>query len=79
MGHVRVTTRMFLNLEPFFRGSSLWITIVVRFLRSHFPMLDPTTIDALERPVNNDEIKRVLFDMTPFKALRVDGFHAQFY
>ncbi|KAH1045672.1 hypothetical protein J1N35_036456 [Gossypium stocksii] len=48
-------------------------------IKSHFPMLDPTTIDALKRPVSNDDIKRALLDMAPLKALRVDGFHEQIY
>ena len=33
----------------------------------------------LQKPVTNEEVKRVVFEMAPFKSLGIDGLHASFY
>ena len=44
-----------------------------------FPILSENQILLLLKEFDIDEVKRVVFDMTPFKAPGEDGLHAGFY
>ncbi|MBA0671861.1 hypothetical protein Goklo_029174 [Gossypium klotzschianum] len=46
---------------------------------SHFPPLENSDIDFLQKEVTNEEIKTTLFDMAPLKAPGSDGYHAFFF
>ena len=41
--------------------------------------LSENQVDMLTKPVSKEAVKKALFEMAPFKSLRVDGFHAGFY
>ena len=41
--------------------------------------LSENQVDMLTKPVSKEAFKKALFEMAPFKSLRVDGFHAGFY
>ncbi|CAL5194730.1 unnamed protein product [Lathyrus oleraceus] len=44
-----------------------------------YPSLEDVEIDNLDLQVTNDEIKRAIFDMKPWKSPGPDGFPARFY
>ncbi|KAA3471573.1 LINE-1 reverse transcriptase isogeny [Gossypium australe] len=44
-----------------------------------FTSLKEQDIDFLKKPIQNDEIKKALFDMDPLKAPGSDGYHAIFF
>lgn len=44
-----------------------------------FPPLLTNDRDMLLMVATNEEICKVVFSMTPLKALGIDGFHAKFY
>lgn len=48
-------------------------------LKGKFPPLGEDIKNAMEKPVEIDEIKQAIFDMAPFKAPGPDGLHAAFY
>lgn len=51
----------------------------VGIMRGEFPRPDSKTLDFMSTPLTSDEIKETMFDMAPFKAPGLDGFHAGFY
>ena len=44
-----------------------------------FPVIDSEQMDMLLAAVTDEEIRRAVFDMRPFKALGVDSLHARFF
>lgn len=44
-----------------------------------FPQFKYLDIEILGKPISNEEIKRVLFDMISLKALGSDGYQAIFF
>lgn len=50
-----------------------------RLAEHKFSQLNQTDLEMLGKSVTNEEIKRVLFDMAPLKALGSDGYHVCFF
>ncbi|XP_024042019.1 uncharacterized protein LOC112099143 [Citrus clementina] len=48
-------------------------------VRGYFPVMSDDFCLSLMSPVTDEEIRRTVFSMSPFKAPGVDGFHAGFY
>lgn len=48
-------------------------------LRGMFPILNSLDFDYIHAPFTPNEIKRALFDMSPFKSPGLDGLHASFF
>jgi hypothetical protein len=44
-----------------------------------YPNLDTDMLSQIAAPINNEEVKRALFNMNPWKAPGPDGFPAGFY
>lgn len=49
------------------------------FITGPFPTVDPSTLEEIEREVNEKETVRALRGMGLYKALGLDGFQAIFY
>lgn len=48
-------------------------------LRDRFPEIEKTRLASLGVPADNEEIRNTIFQMSPFKALGIDGLPACFY
>jgi hypothetical protein len=44
-----------------------------------YPVLESDLLSKLDSPINNDEVKKVVFSMYPWKAPGPDGFSVGFY
>ncbi|MDV3157560.1 MAG: reverse transcriptase family protein, partial [Candidatus Phytoplasma australasiaticum] len=47
--------------------------------RNHFPKISNEMWELINRPFGEEDIKKAMFDMAPFKAPGPDGFHAGFF
>lgn len=47
--------------------------------RGCFPSINSSSLAHMDFPVTTQEVSRALFDMSPLKALRIDGLHPLFY
>lgn len=43
-----------------------------------FPVIDAESLSFLQGPLDETEIKNIIFSMNPLKALGIDGLHAIF-
>ncbi|KAK8333660.1 hypothetical protein V6Z12_A10G216700 [Gossypium hirsutum] len=48
-------------------------------IHEKFPSIDQFNLDLLSIDASFDEMRRALFDMTPLKALGIDGLNAQYF
>ena len=44
-----------------------------------FPSFSEDLKQVIRKPFTKYEIKKALFDMVPYKALGIEGFHADFF
>lgn len=54
-------------------------TYCLYHVRGGFPPIDQLCLTNLASPIDNEEIRQAVFQMSPLKAPRVDGFPAGFY